>query len=160
MYGISKSTGIRLFKKDSKFLYFSGIFIKGSSREVVTSGENAIVLLYRGVVYEGLDVLRFTIFFNKGLNALNHVQVHTLPPTSDAAMYYCLRYLQTQSWLGNKTIAPLEWGWKLYSGSLEPIITSLPPAPETWLKIIKCNCKQVCDTKRCTCRKHGLESSS
>jgi hypothetical protein len=162
MYGISKSTGIRLFQKDTKFRDFAGIFNKDSSREeVVTSGENAIVLLYGGVVYEGLDMLRFRKFSNKVLNTSNHVQVHTLPPTSAAAMYHSLRvYLQTQIWLGNKTISPLEWGWKLNNGSLEPIKTDLPPAPETLLKIIKCNCKQNCDTKRCTCRKHGLECSS
>lgn len=55
MYGISKSTGIRLFQKDSKFRDVAGIFNKDSSRaQIVTSGENAIVLLYGGVEYEGL----------------------------------------------------------------------------------------------------------
>ena len=39
---------------------------------------------------------------------------------------------------------------------LNPIKTLLPAAPERLLKIIRCNCKLNCDSKRCTCRKHGL----
>lgn len=38
-----------------------------------------------------------------------------------------------------------------------PVKTDLPAASDTLLKIIRCNCKQNCDTRRCTCRKHGLD---
>ena len=37
---------------------------------------------------------------------------------------------------------------------------STPPAPEKLIQIIRCNCKTNCDSKKCTCRKHGLECSS
>ena len=36
---------------------------------------------------------------------------------------------------------------------------TLQPAPDNILNIIKCNCKANCDSKRCTCRKSGLECS-
>ncbi|KAH3896144.1 hypothetical protein DPMN_020317 [Dreissena polymorpha] len=34
-----------------------------------------------------------------------------------------------------------------------PQKTDRPAAPEKQLKMVKCKCKQHCDTKRCTCRK-------
>eukprot|EP00745_Piridium_sociabile_P007798 TRINITY_DN15240_c0_g2_i1.p1 TRINITY_DN15240_c0_g2~~TRINITY_DN15240_c0_g2_i1.p1 ORF type:complete len:104 (-),score=14.59 TRINITY_DN15240_c0_g2_i1:515-826(-) len=56
-------------------------------------------------------------------------------------------------------MAPELWGWQLVCGRLEPRETDLPPAPEDLLKVIRCNCKKDCSSKRCTCRKHGLECS-
>lgn len=38
-----------------------------------------------------------------------------------------------------------------------PVKSSLPPAPERLLKVIRCGCKTNCDTKRCTCRRNGLQ---
>lgn len=38
-----------------------------------------------------------------------------------------------------------------------PIKTKNRPAPEKLLSIIRCNCKTNCETRRCSCRKHGLE---
>ena len=37
-----------------------------------------------------------------------------------------------------------------------PIKTTIAAAPERLLKVVKCSCKSNCDTKRCSCRKHGL----
>ena len=45
-------------------------------------------------------------------------------------------------------------------GRMLPVKTSLPPAPEKLLKVIRYNCKTTCDTKKCTCRKYGLECSN
>ena len=54
---------------------------------------------------------------------------------------------------------PLEWGWDRTDNMLLPIKTHLQPAPDDLLKIIS-QCKTNCDSKRCACRKHGLECSS
>ena len=35
--------------------------------------------------------------------------------------------------------------------------TSLPPAPEHLLKVIRCNCKSDCSTLICSCKKHNIE---
>ncbi|VDI52320.1 Hypothetical predicted protein [Mytilus galloprovincialis] len=54
---------------------------------------------------------------------------------------------------------PTDYGWKIKRGKLCPILMDLPPAPDKLLNIIRCNCKQNCDTKRCVCRKNGLRCS-
>ena len=38
-----------------------------------------------------------------------------------------------------------------------PVKTKNPPAPEKHLSSIRCICKTNCETRRCSCRKHGLE---
>ena len=52
--------------------------------------------------------------------------------------------------------------WNLLSGvGIEVTMkTNLQPAPDDLLKIIRGQCKSSCDSKRCTCRKNGLECSS
>lgn len=87
----------------------------------------------------------------------SYVHVHTLPPTSAAEAYHS--HLQVQTWIGNSSLIPDDWGWELAKGSLMPVKTDLPPAPEKLLQIIRCNCKQNCDTKCSNCRKHGLDCS-
>jgi hypothetical protein len=54
---------------------------------------------------------------------------------------------------------PLEWGWELSCGKMDPVKTHLPAAPEKLLRIIHCNCKGDCTSKRCTFRMHGIEYS-
>ncbi|WAR13570.1 hypothetical protein MAR_027750 [Mya arenaria] len=84
------------------------------------------------------------------------VLVQSLPPTSNAAKYHSYRvYLQVQTWIG-RDISPTDWGWTMNGDKLVPVKTSLPAAPERLLKMIRCCCRQKCDSKRCTCRKHGL----
>jgi hypothetical protein len=48
---------------------------------------------------------------------------------------------------------------RVTNGKLCLILMELLPAPEKLLNIIRCNCKQNCDTKRCVCRKRGLQCS-
>ena len=45
------------------------------------------------------------------------------------------------------------------NGKYLPEKMTLQPAPDHLLKIIRYNCKANCDTKRCTCRKSGLDFS-
>jgi hypothetical protein len=59
--------------------------------------------------------------------------------------------------LGNDGLNPLEWGWELVNDMFFPVKTSLPTAPDFLLMVIRCNCKGQCDSKRCSCGKHGLE---
>ena len=79
------------------------------------------------------------------------VQVQTLPPTKAAARFHSFRtYLQVQTWL-NIELNPLEWGWRKENELLTPVKCNMLAAPERLLKVIRC------DTKRCSCRKHGLK---
>ena len=45
-------------------------------------------------------------------------------------------------------------------GKLLPVTKDLPPAHESLLEMVKCNCSAGCSTQRCTCRKPGLECSA
>ena len=75
------------------------------------------------------------------------------------AAYHSQRvYFQIQQWKG-VLLKPEDWGWKLSSGKLLPIRTELPPADESLLEFVRCNCKKGCSTQKCTCRKNGLDSS-
>ena len=51
---------------------------------------------------------------------------------------------------------PEEWGWHIVDGKCLPMQTDKPAAPAERLDIISCSCKKLCNTKRCTCRQHGL----
>ena len=68
-----------------------------------------------------------------------------------------------QSWISdepNKVLNPEDWGLELTSqGTYGPRFTDLPPALDPLLKVTKCNCKTDCSSKRCNCRRHGLECS-
>ena len=38
-----------------------------------------------------------------------------------------------------------------------PVKTDMPPAPKDLMHIFRCNCKTGCESRRCTCKKHGLQ---
>ena len=85
---------------------------------------------------------------------------NTLPPTSAAVKNHSARvYYQVQEWMGHRALDPQQLGWTLEEGRLDSTTTNLPAAPESLLKIVCCNCKTDCNSRRCTCRKMGLEWS-
>lgn len=82
---------------------FCGYFAKFSESkrgidaqdDVISAGENIISSLYNGAPYEGLNVLRYRKFAARVLTNKTCVQIHTLPPTSNAASFHSQRaYLQ------------------------------------------------------------------
>ena len=121
-----------------------------------------MVMMYGGNPSESLDSLRYRLFCSKVAVGTTFVQVHTLPPTSAAARFHSLRvYLQVQEWLGNcQMVEPKQCGWRLERDRLVPVTTDIPAAPSDLLKVIRCSCKSNCDSKRCSCRKHGLDCTS
>lgn len=162
VFGIGKGMALKKMISDNylkeQAVKFTGVT---SKTEIIQAGEETLLSLYNGAPYEGLDNLRFRNFASKVMTSTTSVQVHSLPPTSAAASYHSMRtYLQVQEWTGNVyNLNPLEWGWKQADNLLLPVQTHLQPAPEDLLKIIRCSCKSNCDSKRCTCREHGLECS-
>ena len=108
-----------------------------------------------------LDELRYKRFTSKVISSCSSVQVQSLPPTSDAAAFHSLRvFYQTQLWMGNTSLNPLDYGWQIVNEVLLPVKMTLPPAPEKLLQIVRCGCKTGCDSKKCSCRRHGLDCSS
>lgn len=86
-----------------------------------------------------------------------------LPPTERTAWYHSLRvYIQVEQWktLMNCELNPINWGWILEKGKLQPIITDQEIAPEELLSVIRCNCKlssrNPCGSNQCSCKRNGI----
>ncbi|KAK2570384.1 hypothetical protein P5673_005186 [Acropora cervicornis] len=106
------------------------VFIRQSSLEkIVATGEKALCCLYGGRPNEGLDVLCYRRFCEK--------------------------------WMGRgKNLNPEDWGWLRIQDRLHARTTDqLLSAPDNLLKVIRCTCKQECDSRRCSCRKFGIPCS-
>ena len=162
LFGIGKGVPLRKLKSDQIFRKQARVFSEVATKdEVQKAGEEALVCLYGGQPNEGLDKLRYDKFCEKVSTSTSPVQVHTLPPTAAAARYHSMRvYYQVQEWIGQPALDPNQWGWSLVEGRLNLTTTDLPPAPPALLKVVHCNCKSDCSSRRCTCRRMGLECSA
>ncbi|XP_045211013.2 uncharacterized protein LOC123562441 [Mercenaria mercenaria] len=161
VHGIGKASALKVLCTKQNFRDNALMFINAEIKDDVKKlGEYAMICLFEGGTSESLDHLRFQKFARKVSCSTSFVEVHSLPPTSSAAAFHSMRvYWQTHTWMGNENLDPLEWGWEVSDNILSPVKMTLPPAPEYLLKVIRCSCKTGCDSKRCTCRKHGLECS-
>lgn len=163
LFGIGKGSALKKFKSDERLSALVDVFLAQSNKDdIICCGEQILVILYGGLPLEGLDLLRFRKFTTKVMSSSTHMQVQTLPPTSAAAKYHSLRvYYQVHEWIDSETsLFPTEWGWALTNNMLMPLKTDLKAAPDNLLNMIRCKCKQNCDSRKCTCRKNGLECSS
>ncbi|XP_076042102.1 uncharacterized protein LOC143026001 [Oratosquilla oratoria] len=162
LYGIGKGAALRKVREDNGFLKCLEAFCcqSGSKDAISSAGEKSLVYLYGGKGNDTLDGLRKTKFCNKVGKSSTTVEVHSLPPTTDAAKYHSFRvYCQIQEWMGN-CVDPEKWGWCLRKGQLEPKTMDSPVAPDSLLKLVRCQCKGNCDTQRCSCKRNEFECSS
>ena len=161
LYGIGKGMSLSKFKASGMFREQAKVFCSDSAptHDVIEAGEKAVVLLYNGMLTDALDSLRHKRFCEKVASKTTHIKPQSLPPTSAAVKYHSLRvYLQVQEWRGsNVELHPSDWGWQECEEGFVPLQTSLPPAPEHLLRVIRCNCQTDCSTLRCSCRKHNIE---
>lgn len=161
-FHLGKVSGLNKFKKSQQLCQLAEKFMTHgkNKREIFDAGEQMLVLLYDGAAGLTLDTLRYQSFCVQVAKGTAFVPVHALPPTSAAAQYHSLRiYLQVQHWNGNLGLKPEEWGWKKTGDLFLPCTTEKDPAPKELLRVIRCNCTAGCDTKRCSCRKHGIDCS-
>ena len=109
------------------------------------------------MLYDGKD-LRHQLFDEKVSKSTSYVQLYTLVPIKDGAKYHSLCvYLQCQEWQGSHLRNPKEWGWCLVDKEYVPYQTDMPVAPQYLLEILRCYCKNNCNTSRCSCKKYGLK---
>ena len=164
LFGIGKGTSLKRFKSSKHFQAQANVFNVANStpNDIMVAGERALVELYNGNSKECLNSLRYRRFCEKVATSTTTVLPQTLPPSSAAAKYHSFHvYLQIQEWKGNGSeMQPTEWGWKEYNGTLKPVLTDLPPAPDELLKLIRCNCHTDCSSMRCTCKKYNVKCSS
>ena len=165
VFGIGKGIAVKKFK-DSQFLQDqASVFnsVETSVEEIAKAGENALVCLYNGKPHEKLDELRYRKYCEKLASKKAQVQPQSLPPTSAALRYHSMRvYLQIRQWKDDgctDTKEAQRWGWKEGQGQLIPVMSDRPVAPEALLHIIRCNCSSDCSSRRCSCRKNGLDCS-
>ena len=162
VHGIGKGIALKKAKINAQFRQLAGVFNRSdSSREdVIEAGEKALLSVFNAASTESLNSLRYIKYCQKVATGNVCLQPENLPPTSSAASFHSLRvYLQVQEWKQNQ-LRPQDWGWRLSDGRLLPILTDRPPAHQSLLEMIRCNCRTDCKTQRCSCKKHGLECSS
>ena len=126
---------------------------------MVDAGEKGLVNIYTGKSTDTLDSHRYQRVCEKVASKSSHVKPQTLPPTSGAAKYHSLRvYLQIQEWKGSANgLDPTDWEWQECDKGFLPLHTSLAPAPDHLLQVIRCSYQADCSTMRCTCTKHNIE---
>ena len=165
VYGLGKGTALKVFQMSKAFRRAASVFhvppTEVTKENIVSSGEQALVYLFKGSQGQTLDSLRFSKFVKKVVNGTMFVDPKQLPPTSDAAQLYSLWvYLQIQNWKGDDTLSPVDWGWELVGDRLFPVTTTKGPAPAHILKVVRCTCSSGCKPKECSCKKVDLECSS
>ena len=90
-------------------------------------------------------------------------QSERLPPTQAALREAILKaHHQVLVWnkdvVANCTLpSPENYGWELHEEKWVPIMTTLHPAPQAIINLVKCKCSEErCSTNRCQCKKNGL----
>jgi len=90
--------------------------------------------------------------------------VETLPPTHGAWLEHIKRaHVQANVWsqdlvLNPVVLDPLQLGWQLQDGKLQPIMTKEAPGPEAVMRLVRCCCASstTACSRRCSCRQNNL----
>ncbi|XP_068675446.1 uncharacterized protein [Montipora foliosa] len=162
LYGVGKATALKKLDNVLHFKEQANVFSCHSTvSDVVNAGEKALVSLFGGKPGVCLNALRYQRYFEKLASKTSHIEPQNLPPTAAAARFHSLRvYLQVKQWQGEGSGMSMEdWGWKVTNDQVFPVATDLPPAPESLLQLIRCNCSSDCSSMRCICRKNGMQCS-
>ena len=86
--------------------------------------------------------LRCSILSSKVATAKSFVIPEKLPPATISAKFHALRtHLQVMQWMGKDNgLDESKWGCEMKDGKFVPVIMDQDPAPESLLKMIRCNC--------------------
>jgi len=145
LYAIGKGTALRKVREDNGFLKCIETFCgqSGSKDAISSAGEKALVYLYGEKEMTPLTDCERQNFATRLAKNSTTVEVHSLPPTTDAAKYHLFRvHCQVQGWMGN-CVDPEKWDWCLRKGQLEPKTMNSPVVPDSLLKLVRCQCKQL-----------------
>ena len=160
IFRLGKGTGLKIFLKDPDFRQQISLFSDGNctQEQMSNSGELLMIMLYGGKKVTSLNQLRASTFHKKISSNTKAILPEHLPPTSDASRFHSLQtYHQVQAWKGIKLPAD-DWGFIRRGSYLLPKFMSKLPAPDSLMKLIKCNCTTGCGTKsRCSCRKNNIK---
>ena len=157
-YGMGKASILAKVTSNSKLGECADIFTLPSSNkdQICEAGDLAMRLLTGGNSDESLAIQCYKDFRKRVLKGNTVMRAEVLPPTSGAIMQHSLRtYHQVMAWLGI-SLPPEEYGYYIPSNKYSAKITEHKAAPDQLLNSIFCNCKTLCDTKRCTCKQYNL----
>lgn len=94
-FGKGKCASLKLQNTNSDFKIVSKIFYESEStkQDIDTAGENAMCIVYGGLVIDGIDRLRYQIFQKKVNNAKLSKSIipEELPPTQAALKFHSRR---------------------------------------------------------------------
>jgi len=107
---------------------------------------------------DSLKTMRYNIFSKKVVSSSSFVSPERLPPNKSATRLYCRRvYYQIMVLMGmEEGMDAMNWGWTLLVNRFVPLMSRMNAAPDSLLKVIRCNCYAACKTLRCLCRGYGL----
>ena len=108
---------------------------------IVRQLEHYVCLLYQpDTTLVTQNELRWWIFRFK------QVEAERLPPTKAALIQAIKRaHFQRTVWYNDTVAYPniqsqLEYGWREEAGGFSPVMTTMDPAPEVILQLMKCGC--------------------
>lgn len=164
LFGKGKLQSFRILQKSeqlrTKIMTFNASVVH--REQIKKAGEDFILSLYGCSNSNSLDESRYATYLKAvaRMSLKSKFNMASLPPTSAAAEQHSYRtYYQVQKWLGNKDVNPVEWGWSLANGTLYPLHSTKPPAPEEVIKLVSCNCKVSCKNN-CSCVKASLDCTA
>ena len=120
LHGIGKATVLKKFStlKDSctEFMCASS-----SKAAISKAGEKVLLDMYGCATMSSLTLARVQKFQTKVSNSTGFVPPEKLPPTSDAAKFYCYHtFHQVQAWRGTDLLSE-KWGWQKANFGLDPL---------------------------------------
>ncbi len=146
-----------LVKSPAKFIGLNALGLNvETSEDLIECCSSFFSALYGGDPSIHIDKMRYKLFSQR------QYQNEYLPPTRDSLCHHIQRAnFQAYIWRSALTAkpdipSPVNHGWEIQEpGILTPVLTSLPPAPESLVELTVCKCKgKACS--RCACFKAGL----
>ena len=158
--GKGKAQGLQLLKSNEaiqKHLQMLGReFCPSDFDSLARSCEEVVCALY-GYAHNNINDVRYAMFCSKAGDSSQ------LLPTRDALLQH-IRRANYQAAIWHRALEaqpnvpnPSSHGW-LVNGNGHLVIQWMtqPPAPHDLLKLISCNCRSSCSTRRCSCVRGSL----
>ena len=171
MCSVGRVKPLTLLRKDKEqHLDFLSYIENPDFEETYKGCVNFVSKCYNMPSFDTMNELRYE-FWLKKIGSAKKVcpPLENLPPTDSSFREHVKRAMfQLSIWLSadkrqpSDSINATDWGWYEIEMQLMPIMTpdDVQIAPDSVLKLIKCNCKSVnkrCgENSRCSCAKNSL----
>ena len=128
-----------------------------SHGEKESAGNKVMPIIFKGNTYQTLNSLRHKWLIGKVATVKYFVKPETWPPTESATQCYSFQtYFQIMQWKVKSSLRAVDWGWTVKASKFIPVLTDLKAPFQSILKIIRCQCKTDCSSRRCGCQKNNL----